>query len=189
MRSSFSIIGCARISRVRNTAAPCTALNGSPDRYTVPTASVLITELMVNNVHVSGKMGPMRTQIIPPPMSAVTSRFPLVITPALQRYPAKSPASPKANICHGVHAPCPNMKLLTKALMLPVIKPACGPRAIPQIMTIPTIGLNCGNIINAAREATAIAHITAISNFLVLGLRLSKLSQNAATRTTKPAYW
>ena len=67
-----------------------------------------------------------------------------------------------------------------------VIKPACGPRAIPQIMTIPTIGLNCGNIINAAREATAIAHITAISTIsLVLGLRLSKLSQNAATAHNK----
>ena len=128
----------------------------------------------------------MRTKIITPPTSAVSMRFRLVITPALQRYPASSPASPKANICHGVHAPCPNMKLLTKALILPVIKPACGPRAIPQIMTIPTIGLNCGNIINAAREATAIAHITAISTIsLVLGLRLSKLSQNAATAHNK----
>ena len=46
-----------------------------------------------------------RQGIIPPPMSAVTSRLPLVITPALQRYPAKSPAIPKANICHGVHGP------------------------------------------------------------------------------------
>ena len=43
-------------------------------------------------------------------------------SPAFFISPVKKPRSPQVNICHGVHGPCPKMKLLTNAVSAPVIR-------------------------------------------------------------------
>ena len=51
-------------------------------------------------------------------------------SPVRQRIPARNPTSPQQNICHGVHGPCPNRKLLKIAASAPVRYPASGPNAV-----------------------------------------------------------
>ena len=59
--------------------------------------------------------------------------------------PATKPIMPQQNICHGVHGPCPNIKLETNAVSAPVIKPASGPNATAVIITIADTGLKLGS--------------------------------------------
>ncbi len=109
-----------------------------------------------------------------PPKTADENLFSPFISPLFFRSPPMKPATPKANICHGVHGPWPKMKLLTKPLTAPVRNPAEGPKAIPDIITIPVMGLNCGSMTKAALETTAMAQRTAMLTIsLACGLRLS----------------
>lgn len=56
---------------------------------------------------------------------------------------------------------------------------------MPVIIMIPTIGLKCGIMINAARDATAMAHITArVTISLACGFRFSKLKKNGTMEQT-----
>ena len=104
----------------------------------------------------------------------------LVLTPLLAKNsPARKPTSPMANICHGVHGPCPIMKLDTNIDIAPTTNPPSQPNAAPEIMTIAMVGLKFGTIKNAALPATARAHITArVTISLVCGLRFSNETKN-----------
>ena len=56
--------------------------------------------------------------------------------------PAKNPAIAKANICHGVHGPCPKKKFDTKTVTAPTKNPVSPPKHTPEIITSATTGLN-----------------------------------------------
>ena len=66
-----------------------------------------------------------------------------------------------ANICQGVHGPCPNRKLLTSMVIAPTRNPASPPKAIPLIITMAVTGLILGTIKNAALPAQAKAAMVA----------------------------
>ena len=102
-----------------------------------------------------------------------------LILPLSKMAAARKPIIPKVNICHGVHGPCPKKQLETKAEIAPVKKPALLPRQIPEIITMASMGLNCGSIKNAALPATEMAHKTLIkTSSLESGFLSSKLNIN-----------
>ena len=70
---------------------------------------------------------------------------------------------PNANICHGVHGPCPMNMLESIMIRHPTRKPASPPKEIPLKITIAATGLKLGTIKNAALPATPIAARTAIT--------------------------
>ena len=84
-------------------------------------------------------------------------------SPAFFISPVRKPIRPQQNICHGVHGPCPNRKLLTNAVNAPVRKPVSGPKTTAVIMITALQGLKFGSgtIAKTARPTTAMAAITA----------------------------
>ena len=110
------------------------------------------------------------------PVTPRSSRF---TTPRLASAPKARPQSPKASICQGVQGPCPKMKLLVSAESEPTRKPDEGPKAMPAIITMAAMGLKPGSQMNAARAATARAHMTAsMTSSRAWGLRRSKPTKN-----------
>ncbi len=76
--------------------------------------------------------------------------------------PDTSPITPKANICHGVHAPCPKYILEVRAIIVPIKNPVSGPLTIAPIIKINNSGLAEGSAANKTRPPTAKAQIIAI---------------------------
>ena len=85
-------------------------------------------------------------------------------SPAFFISPVRNPSSPQVNICHGVHGPCPKMKLLTNAVNAPVKKPVSGPNTMAVIIMIALHGLKFGSgtMENTVLPTTARADMTAI---------------------------
>ena len=69
--------------------------------------------------------------------------FVLPKSPFLKSIPDRKPMMPNANICHGVHGPCPKNMLEQSAVTAPTKNPASAPSESPEIITIAATGLNC----------------------------------------------
>lgn len=96
----------------------------------------------------------------------------------LNSNPAKKPIIPRANICHGVHGPCPKKKFETKPVTAPTKNPVSAPKHNPEIIRIATVGLKWGVIKNTVLPATAMVHRTLITiSSRAFGFRDSKHSK------------
>lgn len=88
--------------------------------------------------------------------NAQTGTFLFAINPEI------IPTIPRANICHGVHAPCPKYMLDAKAIIVPIKNPVSGPLTRAPMIKMNNSGFNDENAARKIRPATAKAQIIAI---------------------------
>ena len=96
--------------------------------------------------------------------------------------------SPIANICHGVHGPCPNSMFEHSIVIAPTRNPLSAPNDTPARIVSATTGLNSGSMNSAAPPAMFSAHSTAITtSSRACGFRPSKIRKNGTIASSSTA--